>query len=112
MLCVILYSLSTLLTKASILFFYLRFAAANLLFRIGVYFVLFVMVGNTLSTALSPLYYCSPIERLWDLSVRGSCVRIYAAFLSSAAVNSVTDVVMRTHIELEAAKWRRQEGLR
>ena len=76
------------------LFFYLRFAAANLPFRITVYFILFFVFGSTLSSALSFLYYCRPVEKLWDMSVQGSCVDIYAAFFAGAVFNSVADVLI------------------
>jgi len=77
-----------------VLFFYLRFAAANLPFRIAVYVVLFFVFGSTLSSALSFLYYCQPVEKLWDMRVQGSCVDIYAAFFAGAVFNSAADVVI------------------
>jgi hypothetical protein len=86
--------MSTLLTKSSVLFFYLRFAAANFRFRIATYFVLSVVVGYTLATGFSFLYLCSPIEKLWNISIPGRCVDIYTAYFVSAIFNSATDVVI------------------
>ncbi|KAK3329220.1 hypothetical protein B0H66DRAFT_540454 [Apodospora peruviana] len=89
----IFYNLSTLCVKASILFFYLRFAAANPPFRIAVYTVLFVVIVYSLNAGFSFLYLCNPIRRLWDGS-DGTCVDLYTAFLVSSAINSATDVVI------------------
>ena len=47
-----------------------------------------------MSIGLSPFYYCSPIEKLWELTLQGHYVDIYAAFLGAAVINSVTDVVI------------------
>lgn len=89
-----LYNLSTLLTKSSILLFYLRFAAANFPFRVAAYLVMSVVVAYTLLSACSMLYYCSPIEKLWDVTAPGSCIDMYAAFFALAVFNSATDVVI------------------
>ncbi len=88
------YNLSTLFIKASILSFYLRFAAANRPFQITVYVVLFVIVGYSLNAGFSFLYLCTPIRRLWDASVDGTCVDLYSAYLVSSVLNAVTDVVI------------------
>ncbi|KAK3358448.1 hypothetical protein B0T24DRAFT_130275 [Lasiosphaeria ovina] len=90
----IFYNLSTLCVKASILFFYLRFAAANQAFRVTVYALLFVVAGYSLNAAFSFLYLCTPIHKLWDLATPGSCVDLYSAFLASAAINAATDVAI------------------
>jgi len=53
-----------------------------------------VVVAYTLLSATSVLYYCSPIEKLWDMAVPGSCIDMYAAFFTLAVFNSATDVVI------------------
>ncbi|KAH8888073.1 hypothetical protein GQ53DRAFT_826637 [Thozetella sp. PMI_491] len=88
------YNLSTLFVKASILSFYLRFAAANRPFRIAVYTVLFVITGYSLNAGFSFLYLCNPIHKLWDGSAEGTCVDLYTAFLVSSVLNAVTDVII------------------
>lgn len=88
------YNLSTLFVKASILFFYLRFSAANPKFRIVVYVVLFIVVGYSLSAGLAFLYLCTPMEKLWNPTVVGTCVNENAAYLASAILNSTTDIII------------------
>ncbi len=88
------YNLSTLFVKASILSFYLRFAAVNRPFRIVVYILLFVIVGYSLNAGFSFLYLCTPMDSLWDPSIQGTCVDLYAAFLVSSVLNAVTDIVI------------------
>lgn len=88
------YNLSTLFVKASILFFYLRFAAANRPFRIAVYVVLFAVIGYTLPAGFMFLYLCQPVQKFWDSAVEGVCFSGYAAFLAPSVLNSVTDVVI------------------
>lgn len=63
-------------------------------FRITVYIVLFVIIGYSLNAGFSFLYLCSPIKRLWDTSVSGTCVDLNAAYLVSSVLNAVTDVVI------------------
>ncbi|KAK3367966.1 hypothetical protein B0H63DRAFT_490071 [Podospora didyma] len=87
------YNLSTLFVKASILFFYLRFAAANRPFQITVYVVLAVVVVYSLNAGFSFLYLCNPVHRLWD-GGDGTCIDLYSAFLATAALNAATDVVI------------------
>lgn len=88
------YNLATLFVKASILSFYLRFAAANRPFQIATYIVLFVIVVYSLNAAFSFLYLCTPIRSLWDISVTGTCVDLNSAYLASSVLNAVTDVVI------------------
>ncbi len=88
------YNLSMLSVKASILFFFLRFASTNRPFRIAVYFILFITVGYCLTAGFSFLYLCSPISKLWDASVDGTCVDIYTAFLANSILNATTDVII------------------
>jgi hypothetical protein len=88
------YNLSTLFAKASILFFYLRFAAANLPFRITVYVVLFVVVGYSLAAGFSFLYLCAPVRKMWEPTVPGQCIDFYPPYLAAAILNSITDVIL------------------
>lgn len=88
------YNLATLFVKASILSFYLRFAAANRPFQIAAYILLFVIVGYSLNAAFSFLYLCTPMRSLWDSSVPGNCVDLNSAYLVSSVLNVATDVVI------------------
>lgn len=88
-----LFNLATLFTKASILFFYLRFPASQA-FRLTVYTVMFLGCGNSFNSAISPLYVCRPMSRYWDPSVSGSCIDGSMLFLTSSVINAATDVIL------------------
>ncbi len=88
------YNLATICIKASIIFFYLRFAAANRPFRVFAYCLLFVVVGYSLTAGFSFVYICQPIAKYWDTLIPGTCLDIYTQFLASACLNSTTDVVL------------------
>src|SRR5690349_19081536 len=65
-------NLATLLIKASILVFYLRFSTSRQ-FTIAVYLILIVVItGNSLG-ALGAFFVCRPIQRFWNLNVDGTC---------------------------------------
>ena len=87
--------MATMFIKASILFFYLRFAAANRPFRIVVYIVVFVVVGYSIPSATIFLWMCRPVRKYWDLSVtEGECIQGIPPYFAAAILNSVTDVVI------------------
>ncbi|KAK3680475.1 hypothetical protein B0T22DRAFT_516383 [Podospora appendiculata] len=73
------FSLSTLLTKISILLFYLRFSVDRA-FRSAVYVVMLVVVGYTVPMGLGSLYQCQPMEKYWDFTVPGTCMNIQALY--------------------------------
>ncbi len=51
-------------------------------------------MGYSLNAGFSFLYLCTPIAKLWDLGVEGTCVDLYSAYLVSSVLNAVTDVVL------------------
>ncbi|KAH6975867.1 hypothetical protein EDB80DRAFT_740424 [Ilyonectria destructans] len=87
------YNLSTLFTKVSILHFYLRFSQERA-FKFVTYFVMFIAVGYSLAAAFAFLYMCRPIPRYWDWSRPGSCLDVGSAFIASAVLNAVTDIII------------------
>jgi len=87
--------MATIFIKASILFFYLRFATANRSFQIVVYAVLLVVVGYSIPSATIFLWMCRPLRKYWDLTVtEGECIAGNPPYLAAAVLNSVTDVVI------------------
>jgi len=91
----VVYNFATIFIKASILFFYLRFAATNRPFRVVVYIVLAVVIAYSLLAATVALWSCRPTRKFWDPSVtEGECVDGYLPYLTWAVLNSVTDVVI------------------
>ncbi|SPO01923.1 uncharacterized protein DNG_04596 [Cephalotrichum gorgonifer] len=85
------YNMSLATTKASILFFYLRFPSSRV-FKAACYAVLALAVGNGLTAGFSFLYLCQPIRKHWDFAVPGHCVGSAVLFWVAAIVNMATDV--------------------
>jgi hypothetical protein len=84
------YNIATLLTKLSILCFYLRFQVERS-FRIAVYCVMFIAAGYTIPNAFLFLYICRPMHSYWDLTVQGTCVDMKATFNANNVLNMATD---------------------
>ncbi|KAK1999419.1 integral membrane protein [Colletotrichum falcatum] len=87
------YSLSVLFTKASILVFYLRFPLRQPI-RIVVYSVMFATVAYSCAGALSWAYLCTPMERIWDDTVPGTCVNESMWWLMLSVSNVATDLAI------------------
>ncbi|KAK2058647.1 integral membrane protein [Colletotrichum caudatum] len=87
------YSLSVLFTKASILVFYLRFPLRRPI-RMVVYAVMFATVAYSSAGALSWAYLCTPIERIWDDSVPGTCANESMWWLMLSVSNVATDIAI------------------
>ncbi|KXH38526.1 integral membrane protein [Colletotrichum simmondsii] len=87
------YSLSVLFTKASILVFYLRFPLKRAV-RIVVYMVMFATVAYSLAGALGWAYLCTPMERIWDMDVPGTCVDRSMWWLMLSVCNVATDLAI------------------
>ncbi|KAK3320234.1 hypothetical protein B0T19DRAFT_446001 [Cercophora scortea] len=87
------FSLSTLLTKISILLFYLRFSVDRA-FRWAVYVVMLVVVGYTVPMGLGALYQCQPMEKCWDFTIPGTCMNIQAFYDATCVLNTITDFVV------------------
>ncbi|KAK1624298.1 integral membrane protein [Colletotrichum phormii] len=87
------YSLSVLFTKASILVFYLRFPLKRAV-RIVVYVVMFATVAYSLAGALGWAYLCTPMEKIWDMDVPGTCVDRSMWWLMLSVCNVATDLAI------------------
>lgn len=91
--CGVGYGLSIMLTKVSILVFYLRFSLHRA-FRIVVYADMAVVILYSLVGTFEWLYACKPISKSWDLTIStGSCINQVKLFIFSGAMNTITDVV-------------------
>lgn len=90
----ILYCLSILFIKISILLLYLRISP-DTKFRTVVYLVIVVVVGYSLGSAFTNLLACTPIEKSWDVSITtGSCINGPIFYFANAGLNIGTDFVM------------------
>lgn len=87
------YSLSILFTKASILVFYLRFPLKATV-RAAVYLVMFATVGYSAAGALGWAYLCTPMAKIWDNDVPGTCVDRSAWWLMLSVCNVATDLAI------------------
>ncbi|KAK0735096.1 hypothetical protein B0T26DRAFT_746918 [Lasiosphaeria miniovina] len=85
--------LATLFTKASILYFYLRFSTSRL-FASAIYFVLFVVVGYCVLGATTALYACQPIAKFWIMSLEGNCIGASPIYTTLIALNVFTDGIL------------------
>ncbi|KAK4167928.1 hypothetical protein QBC43DRAFT_297179 [Cladorrhinum sp. PSN259] len=90
------YNLSTLFIKLSILTLYLRYSPpSRKYFRIAVYVVMFIAAGYCFTNAISFLFTCTPIERLWDpAGTPGRCIDSYEHFMAGAGLNVGTDIII------------------
>ncbi|PVH68619.1 hypothetical protein DL98DRAFT_375249, partial [Cadophora sp. DSE1049] len=90
----IIYCLSILFIKLSILLLYLRISPDRK-FRTAVYSVIVVVVGYNLGSAFTNVFSCTPIARSWDLSITsGSCINRPIFYFANAGLNIGTDCVM------------------
>lgn len=92
----VLYVLAICLVKVSILLQIHRIFAPP---RNTVLYVLIwglVGINSLLYTAIGlvTIFQCTPRERIWNPLVPGTCVNEYAIFISGAAMNLVSDVIL------------------
>ncbi|KAL7275791.1 hypothetical protein RUND412_001244 [Rhizina undulata] len=78
------------LTKISTLIFYRRISS-NKTFRIWIYILLACNAGLTISITLADLFQCTPLPYVYDKTIRGRCINNGAFFVSTAAINILTD---------------------
>ncbi|KAI5840097.1 hypothetical protein DFP73DRAFT_197025 [Morchella snyderi] len=82
------------LTKISILVFYYRLSVSGA-FRQTVMALIIINVALTVSIFFADFFQCSPINYIWDKSIEGGkCIDTKAFFISSAALNIVSDFVV------------------
>ncbi|KAL0933783.1 uncharacterized protein CTRU02_210582 [Colletotrichum truncatum] len=87
------YSLSILFTKASIIVFYLRFPLKKVV-RVVVYFVMFATVAYSAAGALAWVYLCTPMAKIWEPELPGTCVDRAMWWLMLAVSNVATDLAI------------------
>ncbi len=90
------YLTSTVLTKISILFFYLRVFSSHT-FRWVVWAVMSVCTAFFIAFLCSLIFQCSPISYAWtrwDGQHSGRCINIGTGIFSHAAINMVLDLVV------------------
>jgi len=80
--------------KSSIMMFYLRIFGSNSCFRKTIWIVMLIVWLWVISELLGTFLLCRPIAYNWDLTVKGTCGNRNAGFVSAAALNTATDVLV------------------
>ncbi|KAF2721511.1 hypothetical protein K431DRAFT_268668 [Polychaeton citri CBS 116435] len=81
------------LTKLTFCFLYLRLFAQPT-FRRLVWAVAGVVSSGAIAFAITNIFQCLPVHRVWDPSIHGSCYDIRAFWFSHAAFNATFDIVV------------------
>lgn len=91
---IIAYQLGLGLTKCSILSQYMRiFPAKHMQITIKICFTM--VLCYILVTVFGTIFFCTPVNRFWELdSVPGTCINITAFFYFAAAFNIITDCII------------------
>jgi hypothetical protein len=54
-----------------------------------------MIIGYTIALTITPIFACHPIAKNWNIYIQGgSCVNRPAVYLSTAATNTVSDIVL------------------
>lgn len=89
------YGMSIMLTKLSILTFYLKFVLPGTPLRITIYITMAVVVLYSFITSFVWVYACQPLEKFWDLTItEGTCVNFLKITVFSGAMNVLTDIII------------------
>lgn len=86
----ILYKFTINLTKTSICLLYLRIFP-SVKFRRTVYAVMTSVLLYAVASIVATIVQCSPLERIWNASVQGTCINFTAFWYANATANIVGD---------------------
>jgi hypothetical protein len=82
------YGMFIMLTKLSILTFYLKFVLAGTPLRITIYFTMAVVVVYSVIASFVWVWACQPLEKYWDLTItEGTCVNFEKITVFSGVMN-------------------------
>jgi hypothetical protein len=86
----IFYCAATGITKCSVLIFYMRiFPSRN--FHIAVWTIVFIAAGYAVSSVLANVFSCTPVEKAWDVELKGSCMNRPVFYFANAGLGIFTD---------------------
>ncbi|KAH7184317.1 hypothetical protein BKA60DRAFT_286009 [Fusarium oxysporum] len=89
------YGMSIMLTKLSILAFYLRFVIASAKLRGVIYATIVFTILYSLIASFVWVYACRPLEKYWDLTIMdGSCINFLKVTIFSGVMNTATDAII------------------
>jgi hypothetical protein len=89
----IFYKFTINLTKLSILFLYLRIFSQRW-FRRTCYACITVVSGYAIASILVTIFQCTPVVRVFDKKIHGTCINITAFWYANAIYNILTDIVI------------------
>jgi hypothetical protein len=83
-------------TKISVLMLYLRvIGQSSRSLRFAVYFMIFAVCGIVLGCTIDLLTFCSPVQKLFNPLLPGSCANFNAnLFFAQAILSAITDVFL------------------
>ncbi|PSN69730.1 hypothetical protein BS50DRAFT_631711 [Corynespora cassiicola Philippines] len=87
---IIMYNLGLTLTKVSILFQYLRIAFDSNV-RKACWILMSITLFNCLSTFMTGVLSCYPVEKFWDDRISGGCLNKSALWFANAGINIFQD---------------------
>ncbi|KAH7118448.1 hypothetical protein EDB81DRAFT_817534 [Dactylonectria macrodidyma] len=89
------YGMSIMLTKLSILAFYLRFVVESGKLRGIIYATMVITILYSIIASFVWVYACQPLEKYWDLTITdGSCINFLKVTIFSGVMNTVTDAII------------------
>ncbi|KAH8722794.1 hypothetical protein GQ44DRAFT_711273 [Phaeosphaeriaceae sp. PMI808] len=88
------YAISIMLTKLSILAFFLRFVLSKNL-KVIIYITIAIVAIYSLATSFQWVYACQPLKKYWDLTITsGSCINWLKIGVFSSVMNTITDTII------------------
>jgi len=82
------------LTKLSVLAFYLRFVTTSPTLKYLIYATMLIVIIYSLVASWSWLYICQPMAKYWDFTLAGTCIDFKIIAIFSGIMNSATDATI------------------
>ncbi|KAF6222086.1 hypothetical protein HO133_001172 [Letharia lupina] len=89
----ILYKFTITLTKTSICLLYLRIFTTKK-FRQTVHIIMGYVILYSFASIIATIVQCTPLERIWDHAVPGTCINLTAFWYANASANIIGDFLI------------------
>lgn len=89
----ILYKFTITLTKTSICLLYLRIFTTKK-FRQTVHVIMGYVILYAFASIIATVVQCTPLERIWDHTVPGTCINLTAFWYANASANIIGDFLI------------------
>ena len=80
--------------KMSILILYLRLFAVNKTFRYLTWSMMVFVCGYLIANLLTQIFGCSPRSKYWDPGIQGHCINYTKAGLAYGSMNIISDLLI------------------